>query len=93
MKTYASNFEVNTHSAYKGILIDILTEIKQYVEVFKREPTYIIISTADFDLLLKEMIQVGILPNRWRKDNISFYDIPIIQSLNFEKGCYDVVGS
>ena len=93
MKFYSADTTERSNLSYQGKLIDIVKEIRRYREVFKTNPKYIIISSSDFEMVLNEMNQVGILPNRFREDEFIFYDIPIILSLDFNKGFYDVVGN
>lgn len=92
MKRFSPGLIEGIHTSYQGILSDLMKEIRQYRAIHQKAPDYIIISTGDYESLLAEMYRLGILPNRKRGGELSFGDVSIIQSANFARGCFDVVG-
>lgn len=85
-------FACQANNDSSNILTYFIQEIRHFRSRYNKKPDYIIISSSDYEIVLKEMYKLGILPNRKKGGEFSFSDIPIIQSLNFNSGQFDIVG-
>lgn len=75
-----------------NFLICFIKEIRSFRTRYHKNPEYIIISSYDYETVLKEMQSLGIIPN-WNEERLlSFSNIRIIQSIDFKHGQFDVVG-
>ena len=92
MKYFAYQANNQTSTNCNNILTYFIQEIRHFRSRYNKKPDYIIISPSDYEAILKEMYNIGILPNRKKGGEFSFSDVPIIQSLNFNSGQFDIVG-
>jgi len=92
MKRFSPDSNDGMNLTYQGVLSDFMREIRNYKSTNQRNPDYIIISSGDYESVLAEMYLLGILPNRGKGGELSFNDISIIQSANFARGYFDIVG-